>query len=105
MAISLSDWVNSGIMPVPTHTAVTVTTNSGAALAANERRRYALLVNDSDTKMYIKLGATAVAAEGIPLAANGGSFELSMQQGNLWRGSINVIHGGTGNKVLLVTEG
>ena len=29
---------------------------------------------------------------------------MSMQGGNLWRGAINVIHGGTGNKILLVTE-
>lgn len=88
-----------------THTAVTVTTASGAALAANAGRRYALFINDSDTVMYLKLGATAVANEGIRLNANGGSYEMSAMLGSLYTGAVNAIHGGTGNKILLVTSG
>lgn len=89
----------------PTHTAVNVTTSTAAALAANLERKYALLVNDSDTTIYIKLGAAAVLNEGIRLNANGGSYEMSAALGNLVHVAINAIHGGTGNKVLLVTEG
>jgi len=94
-----------GVYTTPTHTAVSVGVASGAALAANANRLYALLVNDSDTTIYIKLGATAVANEGIRLNANGGSYEMSRKSGSLYTGAINAIHGGSGSKVLLVTEG
>ncbi len=89
----------------PTHTAVNVTTNTGEVLASNANRLYALLVNDSDTTIYIKLGAAAVVNEGIRLNALGGNYEMSAMLGNLYTGAINGIHGGAGNKVLLVTEG
>jgi len=89
----------------PTHTAVNVTTGSGEVLASNANRLYALLVNDSDTTIYIKLGAAAVVNEGIRLNALGGNYEMSAMLGNLYTGAINGIHGGTGNKVLLMTEG
>ena len=89
----------------PTHTVISVTTSSSVALAANANRLYALLVNDSDTEIYIKLGATAVANQGIRLNAFGGSYEMSAMLGNLYTGAINAIHAGTGNKVLLLTEG
>jgi hypothetical protein len=95
----------TGAYTTPTHSVATVTTVTGAALAANAARLYALLVNDSDTAIYIKLGAAAVANQGIRLGANGGSYEMSKKLGNLYTGAINAIHGGTGNKVLLVLEG
>ncbi|MDO8673041.1 MAG: hypothetical protein Q7O66_16660 [Dehalococcoidia bacterium] len=87
-----------------THSAVTVTTNSGVALAANENRKYALFVNDSDTTIYLMIAATAVANQGIRLNANGGSYEMSLQLGNLCQKVVNAING-TGSKTLLVTEG
>lgn len=89
----------------PTHSEATVTTASGAALAANHSRRYALMINDSDTDIYIRLGETAVANEGIRINAGGGSYSISPVHGNMFLGAINAIHGGTGNKVLLVLEG
>ena len=88
-----------------THTAVNVTNVTGAVLAANASRRYALLVNDSDTVIYINLGAAAVANQGIRLNANGGSDEMAALSGDLYEGVINGIHGGAGNKVLLITQG
>jgi len=95
----------AGDYTTPTHSAVTVTSTTTQALAANANRKYVLLVNDSDTAIYIKLGAAAVANEGIRLNANGGSYEMSNLGGNLYAGAINAIHGGSGNKTLLVTEG
>ena len=89
----------------PAHTAVNVTTTTGAVLASNANRLYALLVNDSDTAIYIKLGAAAVANQGIRLNALGGNYEMSAMLGNLYTGAINGIHAGSGNKVLLMTEG
>lgn len=95
----------SNILDTATHTAVNVAASDTAVIAANPSRAYLLLVNDSDTVIYIKLGAAAVANQGIRLNANGGSYEMSAEAGNLYQGAVKGIHGGTGNKVLLVTEG
>jgi len=96
---------DTGAYTTPTHTTVNVTITSGAVLAANTSRLYALLVNDSDTTIYLKIGVAAVANQGIRVNANGGSYEMSKKQGNLHTGAINGIHAGTSNKVLLITEG
>ena len=88
----------------PTHTAVTVGVATGVALAANASRLYALLVNDSDTAIYIKLGAAAVLNAGIRINANGGSYEMSKDLGNLYTGAINAI-ASAASKNLIVTEG
>lgn len=87
-----------------THTAVAVTTASGAALAANGERSYLLLQNISNTDMFIKLGVAAVASEGIKLAA-GDAYEMSPRFANLDTRAVNAIHAGTGSKTLLVSEG
>ncbi len=89
----------------PTHSAASVATTSTAVLAANPNRIYLLLVNDSDTPIYAKLGAAAVANQGIRINANGGSYELSEALGNLWTGAVNAIQAGAGVKLLLATEG
>ena len=88
-----------------THTAVNATVVTGEVLAANTNRKYALIINDSDATVYIKIGAAAVLNQGIRLNAYGSSYELSHSNGNLNTGAINAIHGGAGNKALLVTEG
>lgn len=88
-----------------THTHPNATTSSGAMLAANADRNYALIQNDSDTVVYIKIGAAAVVNQGIRLNANGGAYEMSAKNGNLSRLAINGIHAGVGNKAILVTEG
>lgn len=86
------------------HTAVTVGAATTAILAANAARKYALIINDSDTVIYLKIGAAAVLNEGIRLNAQGGSYEMSAQYGNLDTRAINAISSVAG-KVLLVTEG
>lgn len=88
-----------------THTAVNCAATSTQLVAASSSRRYLLIVNDSDTDIYIKLGATAVAHEGILLKAEGGAFESSPAYDLLFMGAVNGIHAGSGNKVVLVTEG
>lgn len=89
-----------------THTAVNATIASGTVLAANANRQYAYLINNSDTVIYLAFGVTAVANQGIRLNANGGSYEIgAAAHGNLYQGAILAIHGGAGNKVLLMTEG
>ena len=88
----------------PTHTAPSIGTTSTTALASNAGRLYALLINDSDETIYLKLGVAAVANEGIRLNANGGSYEMSKKLGNLYTGVINAICA-SGGKTLLVLEG
>lgn len=86
-----------------THTAPAIGVATTAVLAANANRKSALLVNDSDSVIYIKIGAAAVLNQGIRLNANGGSYEMSAINGNLDTRAINGISSGAG-KVLLVTE-
>ena len=87
----------------PANTAVNVTTNSTTILALNADRLYACIVNDSDTVVYLGIGAAAVLNQGIRLNAYGGSYEINWT--NLYTGAIYGIHGGTGNKVVTVMEG
>lgn len=87
-----------------THSTVTVGVTTGAVLAANTNRKYAILINDSDTAIYINIGAAAVLNTGIRIEANGGSYELSARNGNLSSAAINAISA-AGSKILLVTEG
>lgn len=91
---------------ITTMTATEVSIDTGSlsevALAANRERVYALFINDSDTAMYLRLGETAVAHEGILLAVTGGSFEMTLD--NLYRGVVNVICASSG-KVLMINEG
>ena len=93
-----------GTYTTPTHTAPSIGATTTAALASNANRLYALLVNDSNEVIYLKLGASAVMNEGIRLNPGGGSYETSKKAGNLYTGAINGICT-SGSKVLLVTEG
>lgn len=85
-----------------THTTLGVTNSSQAALAANTGRKYALFINDSANVVYLKVGATAVANQGIRLEANGGSFELDAQ--NASQDVVNAIAGVAGPSTLLIAE-
>ena len=87
-----------------THAAVSVLNTTTVALAASSARRYALFVNDSDTVIYLKVGVSAVANQGIRLNANGGSYEMSQEFGNVDNRAVNAIASVTG-KNLLVTSG
>jgi len=82
---------------------VDVTTTSAIILASNTKRKYALLVNDSDTIIYLGIGATAVVNRGIRLNSSGGSYEITSI--NLTKKAIYGIHGGAGNKRLTIIEG
>jgi hypothetical protein len=94
----------SGSITTMTHTPITAAVTTTVALAANANRKYALLVNDSNEVIYVKLGAEAVLNQGIRLNASGGSFEMSNGLGNLTTGAINCIST-SGAKILLATEG
>lgn len=88
-----------------THRApVTVTTASTQILAAFADRTYGLIVNDGAVDIYIKLGGTAVAHEGILVKADGGSYEWGHDFGNGYQGVVNGITA-SGSAVVLPTEG
>ena len=86
------------------HTTASMSATSAAVLAANNDRKYALVVNDGAVDVYLKVGATAVANEGIRINANGGSFEMTREAGNLSDLAINGITV-SGTATVVVTEG
>ena len=88
----------------PTHSVATVGVATGVVLAANPNRKYALIINDSDSYIYLKIGVDAVLNEGIRLNPNGGSYELCAANGNLATGAINGIASAAA-KNICVTEG
>ena len=59
-------------------------------------------VNDSDETIYLNLSGTAVMNEGIRLNANGGSYEINLN--NLYTGAVTGICS-SGTKNLTVVEG
>ncbi|WP_269850684.1 hypothetical protein [Methanosarcina horonobensis] len=95
--------VVSGEDRTPTHSKATIGTSSTTVIAANANRKALIIINDGTESMYIKLGASAVMAEGIRINANGGAYELSKELGNLYTGAINGICA-SGNMNVLVTQ-
>ena len=87
-----------------THQAVIVGTSNVQVLAANANRVYVLLVNDSDSVIYIALGQGAALNFGIRLNPNGGSYEMSRRLGNVHAGAISAVTSASGKR-LLVTQG
>ena len=63
-------------------------------LAENRNRTAARFTNISDTIIYLSLGSPAKVPLGIPLAANGGSFELNAT--NMFTGPVYAIHDAVG---------
>jgi hypothetical protein len=86
------------------HTVVNVTTASTSVLGTTRGIRSLLILqNDSDTTIYCNLtGGVAVVDEGIRLNAAGGTLFMDTVVPTV---PVTCIHGGTGTKALLVTEG
>lgn len=85
-----------------TQTAFNVTTTSQLILAANDARKFAEFVNDSDQDIYITFESPAIANTGIRISSNGFAYEIDVD--NLWLGDVFAIHAGSGNKKLLIRE-
>lgn len=82
---------------------VTVGSSSTSIIAANAKRTYLRLTNDSNENIYITLGSTAALMnKGISVLANGGYYEIN--QNNLWQGEIRGICT-SGGKVMMYLEG
>jgi len=80
-----------------TNNSASVGTSSTSVVAAKNRISI-VLVNDSDTVIYVSKGATAVMNKGIRLNASGGCVAIED-----WNGAISAICSGTG-KVLCYSE-
>lgn len=83
------------------HLAIDLTTTQEKILAGNPRRRYVLLVNDSDTNCYLSLGVSATVNQGIRLNSGGGSYEINLT--NPFYGALYAVSGGA-TKRLSITE-
>ncbi|MHB9134742.1 MAG: hypothetical protein ACYDBB_27040 [Armatimonadota bacterium] len=89
-----------------TQAAVEVGATSTSVAAANADRKYLLLVNDSDTDIYVNLtGGAAALHAGVLLKPGGGFYEMTLGSGNVSTTAVRAIHEGVGAKVVLVTEG
>jgi hypothetical protein len=81
---------------------IDVGVSSSQILAANTNRKGVVIVNDSDSTIYLSIGTAAEMNKGIRLNANGGSYEMNWS--NLSTQAINGIHGASGNKRVCVME-
>lgn len=84
-----------------TNTNASVLTSSTVVAAVNTGRQYLVIVNDGSFPVYLGLGATAVANKGVRLNANGGSYEITLD--NLFTGAVNGIAVG-GTSIVTVFE-
>lgn len=87
---------------VSPHTSVSVPTTGVQLLPANSKRYYALIVNDSNRKVYLSFGELAAAGLGIPVYPGG--FGYQIDRTNLFKGAI-FARADTGTAVLKITEG
>mgnify|MGYP001591394677 CR=1 FL=1 len=80
---------------------VSIGATTTVILAANNNRRFAHIMNDSNEVIYLGLGEAAVLNSGIRLNALGGSFTIDAT--NLFTGAVNGIST-SGSKVATFVE-
>ncbi len=100
----VSQWAAAREAANKVHTVATCAATTTEALDANGERISALFVNDSTQTTWIKIGASAVANQGIRLNANGGSYFISDPTGVLDRAAVNCITTSGNGGIILVTE-
>lgn len=93
---------SSNIVTTATPSSVSVTTTSGAVLAANAARKDAVITNYGTVGCFLARSATAVVGQGIYLAAGGGAYNIDAN--NLYRGQLTAITA-SGTATLAVSEG
>ena len=85
-------------------TVATIGASTTAVIAANPLRELLVLVNNSDSDMYLGIGVAAETTKGLCLKASGGVVQFGGASGlPLTRAAINAIAGGAG-KLLSVQE-
>jgi len=96
--------LNNILARTASHSSSNMGGTSAEVVAANSGRKSLLIINDSDVIVYMKINATATLNEGIRLNANGGSYEMSLEMGNVATDAINGIAASGSGKKLLITE-
>lgn len=86
----------------PVFTTVSVAAAGTLVLAANSRRFYAQIQNNSNTDIWIMFGSQGAVAAGILIPRLGYTYEIDRL--NLWQGSVYAIHGGAGLKQVNVLD-
>lgn len=99
LSVAVEAWAQRTTL---THSAYSVTTASSLALAANKGRNFLIVENISDTDLYCAFGTAAVVNQGLRLGASGGAILLDVKFPTT---ALYCIHGSTGTKTLLITEG
>lgn len=89
-------------MKIPTHTTVSVDTDSTVVSAANRARTHLTIVNVSDEDVYLSLGGTPVVGTGIFLPANGGLYEIG--EANWTHLAVNGICASGGKTVIVLPD-
>lgn len=76
--------------------------NAGSVqvLPENKARISAILINDSDTVMYVALGQAAATNSGVRLNASGGSYEIGYT--NPWYGEVHAYCGGATKRLTVI---
>ena len=87
---------------VNTATKIDVPNTGILVLAANTRRFFALIQNNSNTDIWIMFGSQGAVDQGILVPKNGFSYEIDRL--NLWQGAVYAIHGGSGTKQVNVLD-
>jgi hypothetical protein len=90
----------TGSIVLDNKAAVAVGVATTEILPANANRKYACIINNSDTVVYLGTGEAAVLTQGIRINPNGGSYEMCAANGNLTIGAINGISSAAGKNVL-----
>lgn len=86
---------------IATPATVTAGVASATLLAANARRRWAMISNSGANGVWINFDAAAVVGQGIYIPPNGGSFIIEGE--NRWLGSVTGITA-AGNSVVGLME-
>ncbi len=94
--------VSGPVASVMTNDTVSVGVASTQVLADNPNRVYAAIVNNSDTVIFLALGAAAALNFGLRLNANGGAYEIDAA--HPFTGVVNAISSVAG-KLLGTVEG
>jgi len=82
-----------------------IQTNSTLIISANAARKFACIINDSDTIIFLSLGETAVQNRGIRLGTENKERRFKLDWANLYCGDINGIHANSGTKLVSYSEG
>ncbi len=106
LGMVLSDWGKNSIEHTMSIAATNVTTSATEIVAANARRSLLIIQNVSDTDLFLKLDSSeteVTTANGLKMQVGDSPLIITCSWGE-YGNAIRAIHGGSGNKVVRITE-